>query len=42
MNKASQSRKALEIERLTNVSAVSIVFPDRENKNEDSDKPDFE
>ncbi|MCO6526214.1 MULTISPECIES: transcriptional regulator [Snodgrassella] len=35
-------KKALEIEKLTNISAISIVFPDRENKNDNPSKPDFE
>ncbi|PIT43386.1 transcriptional regulator [Snodgrassella alvi] len=34
-------KKALEIEKLTNISAVLIVFPDRGNKYDNSRKPDF-
>jgi DNA-binding transcriptional regulator YdaS (Cro superfamily) len=35
-------KKALEIEKLTNISAVLIVFPDIGNKYGNPNKPDFE
>jgi DNA-binding transcriptional regulator YdaS (Cro superfamily) len=35
-------KKALEIEKLTNISAVLIVFPDMGDKYGSPSKPDFE